>query len=734
MRETEQPTLSLSDYALAQAAGAPDRLIRAARLWALVVVVLVVLNLALVVWYVVRTGYTSTFFTHQMLIPFLAIIYTRLGSVIIARRPRNPIGWIFLGVGTLNVLTGLAAGVGTYGIVFPPSVRLALNDPAQWLGTWVWLPAQVLPITFVFLLFPDGRWPSPRWRPIGWAAGLGLLLLTLGLAAHPGPVPDWGTRSNPYGIAGTERVLNVALDIGSALLVVGALGCILSIVARFRRSRGIERAQMKWLMWAALVVLALSTFTVPLWLSGNLAQGLALELSIILTSLMTLGIAMTATVAIMRYRLYDIDVLINRTLVYALMTGAILLIYGLIVGAAGVLFQSQGSWLLGLVATGLVAVLFQPIRQRLQRGVNRLLYGQRDEPFEVLAHLGQRLEQTMTPDTVYPTIVETIAHALRLPYVALQVREDGRGGFQTRPHDTTDVPGRGGFETRPYNTVESYGRPVDEPVAFPLVHQGEMVGRLLVGRRGSEEAFSVKDERLLENIVRQAGAAVYNAQLTLDLQRSRQQIVSGREEERRRLRRDLHDGLGPSLASLLLEARVLRRMIRDDPAEAERLADEMQGDIRATIDDIRRVVHELRPPALDDLGLVPALNVLAAKIGRNENATPEATGLQVHVDAPDDLPPLPAAVEVAAYRIIQEALTNVVHHADARCATVRLRLDHALHIEVADDGAGFKEGRAGGLGLRSMRERAAELGGSFSVTGRPAGGTVVRAALPVGEA
>jgi signal transduction histidine kinase len=158
----------------------------------------------------------------------------------------------------------------------------------------------------------------------------------------------------------------------------------------------------------------------------------------------------------------------------------------------------------------------------------------------------------------------------------------------------------------------------------------------------------------------------------------------------------------------------------------------MQGDIRATIDDIRRVVHELRPPALDDLGLVPAINVLAAKIGRTDGRIGEAAaGLRVAVDAPHDLPPLPAAVEVAAYRIVQEALTNVVHHAQAHCAVVRLRLDGALHIEVADDGVGFAAGRVGGLGLHSMRERAAELGGAFSVAGTAAGGTVVRAALPV---
>jgi signal transduction histidine kinase len=281
-------------------------------------------------------------------------------------------------------------------------------------------------------------------------------------------------------------------------------------------------------------------------------------------------------------------------------------------------------------------------------------------------------------------------------------------------------------------TAEATGRPVTDPAILPLTNQGEVVGRLLVGRRPGDEDFSAADTQLLQNIARQAGAAVYSAKLTADLQRSRQQLVTGREEERRRLRRDLHDGLGPALASLLLEARVMRRMIRDDPVAAEKLADEMQGDIRATIDDIRRVVHELRPPALDDLGLVPAIQVMSDKIGRPEGQD-AVNGLQVHVDAPDDLPSLPAAVEVAAYRVVQEALTNVVHHAQARCAVVRLRLDDALHIEVTDDGVGINGGRPGGLGLHSMRERAAELGGSCAISRSPEGGTRVVATLPVGE-
>ena len=687
----------------------PTRLARLVRLWAGLIVALTLFNLALAVWYVARTGDFTTFLSHQMMTPFLSVIYAGLGVAVTTRRPRNPIGPIFLIVASSYTLSAMAASTLLYQAIPTAAVTPALLDVATWLSNWAWLPAQLLPVTFVFLLFPDGHLPSRRWRPVGWAAGLSLVALMLALAAHPGPVSSWGTQPNPFGLVGAERILEAAITIGGVLLAIGVFGSMAAVVVRFRRSRGIERAQMKWLVYAAVVVLGMGVFTVPLWFSNSLIDPLEMEVSIALTNLVTLGIAAVATIAIVRYHLYDIDVIINRTLVYGVMTGVVFLIYALVVGAVGVLFQSQGSWFLALVATGLVAILFQPMRDRLQRGVNRLLYGQRDEPFAVLAQLGQRLEQTMTPEAVYPTIVETVAHALRLPYVALQV---GRGDS--------------------FETAEAAGRPVADPAVLPLTNQGEVVGRLLVGRRGGDEEFSEADRQLLQNIARQAGAAVHGARLTADLQRSRQQLVTGREEERRRLRRDLHDGLGPALASLHLEAGVLRRLVRSDPAAAERLVDEMQNDIRATIEDIRRVVHELRPPALDDLGLVPAIHVLAAKLGRPDGPPGEAPlGLQVRVDAPDDLPNLPAAVEVAAYRIIQEALTNVVRHANARCAVVCLRLDGALHVEVSDEGIGFNGGRDDGVGLRSMRERAAELGGQFSVTGAATGGTVVRAVLPV---
>jgi signal transduction histidine kinase len=263
---------------------------------------------------------------------------------------------------------------------------------------------------------------------------------------------------------------------------------------------------------------------------------------------------------------------------------------------------------------------------------------------------------------------------------------------------------------------------------FPLLYRSDQVGELVLGLRAGEDGFSAADRRLLGDLSRQAGVAVSAVRLTADLQRSRERLVTAREEERRRLRRDLHDGLGAQLAGLTVQTGVLRGLISRDPEAADALAAELRGELRTAIADIRRLVHGLRPPALDELGLVGALQRLAEGIGA------EGGGLRISVEVPAGLPPLPAAVEVAAYRVVQEALTNVVRHAHAHSATVRLTADpDALTVDVDDDGTGLPADLVAGVGLSSMRERASEMGGSCDVEGAPAGGTRVHAVLPRGE-
>jgi len=443
-----------------------------------------------------------------------------------------------------------------------------------------------------------------------------------------------------------------------------------------------------------------------------------------------------------RYRLWDIDPIINRTLVYGALTALVVGIYVLVVGYLGAVFRTSGSLAISLIATGFVAVLFQPLRERLQRGVNRLMYGERDDPYAVISRLGRRMEDTLAPDAVLPTLVETLAQALKLPFVAIalattdhrppttdsdQNREPGtenRGlGDGSRP----SVPG----SPEAFAVVASSGTPVDTPLFLPLLYQGQTLGQLLLAPRAPGEAFSPADRRLLDDLARQAGVAVHAVRLTIDLQRltadlqhSRQRLVTAREEERRRLRRDLHDGLGPTLASLAQRLDTARGLLPRDPDAATALLGDLKAQTKAALADIRRVAYALRPPALDELGLVPALREHAAHYT-------QSNGLRVALEAPEQLPPLPAAVEVAAYHIALEALTNVARHAQAQSCRIRLSLADGLCLEIADDGCGLPTGCRAGVGLTAMRERAAELGGVCRIELGATHGTCVWARLPL---
>ncbi|MDX1663646.1 MAG: histidine kinase [Candidatus Promineifilaceae bacterium] len=653
--------------------------------------------------------------SHLSVSPLVALAFLALGGLVTSRQPRNGIGWIFLVVGYLYTATLAADVYVDLSSLRPAGASLPGAAVAAWLGAWIWIPGILLPTAFLFLLFPTGRPPTGRWRPVLWANLLGLALTVVAVALHPGPLESWGlSGSNPLAVPRAAAVLEPLVAAGQVLLAAGFVGGIAAFAVRFRRARGAQREQMKWVLYAVALMALLIAATAIAWFAWP-ESALVAELSIAATSLSILGIAAGATVAILRYRLYEIDLVVNRTLVYLALTVSVVAFYVLVVGGLSTLFQTQGNMVVALVATGAVAVIFQPLRARIQRVVNHLFYGGRDDPLGTLSRLGQRLEVAMDPEVVLPTLVETIAHSLKLPYVAIALRSGDR-----------------------LQIAAQSGEPVAAALHLPLIYQGDTVGELRAGPRAPDEAFNGHDRRLLEQIARQAAPAVDAIQLTIALRHARQQLVTTREEERRRLRRDLHDGLGASLAALHLQTGVLRRAIRTDPAHAEAVVDDVRADIRATIEEIRRLVHELRPPTLDQLGLAAAVRAQASACSRAAARAPEVgakPALQVTVDAPAELPPLPAAVEVAAYRIAQEALTNVLRHADARRCTVRLAVDDGLTVEVVDDGVGVTKSRRqekrAGVGLLSMRERALELGGTCIVEPAAGGGTRIRASLPL---
>jgi signal transduction histidine kinase len=631
----------------------------------------------------------------------LTVSFSVVGGLIASHRPETPIGWIFLAAALFQGLTIAGDEYAVYALLTNPGA-LPLGAEASWLGQWVWAPGLGLILVFLPLLFPDGHPPSHRWRPVAWLGGL-----SIGLAVVSSTILLWPERG-PALLTGDENPSHVyqvlVVFVAVPMLFVAGLGAVISLFVRFRRARGDERQQIKWFASAAALTLVwISIFGEP----GSAGAVLPEAIAALASLLVVQSIPVAVGIAILRHRLYDIDLLINRTLVYGVLSVIVVGLYVLVVGSLGALLQVQGSLFASLLATGLVAVLFAPLRDRLQRAVNRLMYGHRDDPYKVLSGLGERLETTLAPDAVLPTLVESVAQALKLPYAAITLKRNAEGESVK---------------------VAEYGKKsVGEPLVVPLSYQKETVGELILSPRSPGESFNTSDLQLLGDLAHQVGVAAHAVRLTADLQRSRERLVTAREEERKRLRRDLHDGVGPQLAALTLKLETARNLLSQDPKTAALMA-ELSERARATVSDVRRSVHALRPPALDELGLVPALREGAAQYGQND--------LRIAVEAPESLPPLPAAVEVAAYRIVQEAMTNVVRHAGASSCSVRIALDEeaeeadVLHLEVEDDGRGVGEDHKAGVGTHSMRERAEELGGRCTIEALPLRGTLVSVELP----
>ena len=624
----------------------------------------------------------------------MEVIYTlgfwAVAAIIFWRRSDNLIALFFsfmlVAFGALNVV-GL-----------PLEINPALALAAAFFSFSAWTA-----FFTAFYVFPDGRF-VPGWTR--WA----LLVVVLYSAALTF-APD-GSALNPVRWSPAFVLL----------LTVSLLGTVIfAQIYRYRRVSGpVERQQTKWVVFGAVTALAvgtavqLPTVAYPALENPGVPKVINLLAEVTVTNLSLLLIPLSLGIAILRYRLWDVDVIINRALVYGTLTASLLGVYVLMVGGLGLLLHARANLLVSLLAAGLVAVLFAPLRERLQRGANRLMYGERDEPYVVLSRLGRRLGAAIEPGTVLSTIVETVAGALKLPYAAISIRR-----------------GEEGFEV-----AAAHGTPTGEETTVPLTYGGETVGQLLLAPRAPGEQFSPADRSLLEDLARNAEVAVYAVRLTDDLQRSRERLVTAGEEERRRLRRDLHDGLGPTLASLTLGLDVSLKLLKKNPDDAEEMLSRLKAQTKEAVVDIRRLVYGLRPPALDDLGLVAAIREQAAAHGRLRDIGEEGSGLGFRIEAPEELPPLPAAVEVATYRIAQEAITNVARH--ARATLCRVRLDvvdggRALRLDVSDDGAGLPDAasRRSGVGLSSMRERAEELGGKLSVSPVPEGGTLVSVVFPL---
>jgi two-component system NarL family sensor kinase len=639
----------------------------------------------------------------------MGLTFAACGLLLAWHRPRYPLGWLFLAAGVGSSTSASTAALTYLGVAqdWPDAVLRTFG--ALFIYSWPFSIGLFLPLAL--LLFPDGRPASPRWRWVVWAAGAEGLLFVAS-SADPSPLTISGRMLHPYLSIphyATFAPLWAVGNIGWAVILVAV---ITSLVIRYRRGGDTERRQLLWLLLVGLAVLA---YGGVLW--GILGTGPILGLFVIAL------IPVAVTVAVLRYRLLDIRLVVSRTLLYGLLTVAAAGAYIGLVALIDALVRTRVSLDGAVAASIVVAIGFNPARARLQRFIDRGLYGDRRDPVRAVSRVGERLAGAGASGAGLTGVLEALCESLRLPFAAAR-------------HGTTEVA--------------AYGTPPAQLYTVGLSHGGSRIGELIVGLRAGQRQLSPPDRAVLELLAGPLAVALHATALSAALQQSRVSIVAAREEERRRLRRDLHDGLGPALTGIAFKADAARNTLAGQPEMAGDLLVALRGDCSAAIADIRRLVYGLRPPALDDLGLLGSLRQQSDHLLRPG----DSEGIAVRLDAPDGLPPLPAAVEVAAYRIITEAMNNAARHSSASRVEVRLAVDgvSGLTIEVADNGQGPADGAAShgalshgalshgagggwspGFGLTSMAERAAELGGTCQA-GPGQGGGLVTAVLPLDQA
>nr|MDQ3577735.1 histidine kinase [Actinomycetota bacterium] len=539
--------------------------------------------------------------------------FALLGALVVSRQPRNPVGWILILIGAS--FTSIAVSNQLYVHWLLPTGDLSgISTLGVWLGSWVWIPAMVPAFTFLPLLFPTGRPLSRRWRPLTWYVAVVATLAALGTAFLPGPLAGAPAVVNPLGVdvPGLELVGQVAL-IG---LAPAALACIASLVVRFRRSRGTERQQLKWVASAAVLL--------PLaWTANGLDEDAAWPL--ILCALLVVAVAVS--VAMLRYRLYDIDLVINKTLVFFVLAGFITAVYAaVVVGLGQLLPVGEGNLGLAIAATALVAVAFEPVRVRVQHWANRLVYGRRATPYEALAGMTARIGESADPDAVLAEAARLLAEGTGAGQAVVWVAEENQLVPRATAGEAVDAP----------SPVALAGSELPElpgaDLAQAVRHEGELVGALSLAKRPGE-GVSTADRRLVGELAGQAALLLANTRLRsrltdrlAELRASRQRMLAAQDRARHSLERDLHDGAQQELVALKIKLGLAGTIatregatgLVDALAQSAELADQ-------AVDTLRDVARGIYPPLLESEGLAAALSAQARRVELAVTVT-DATG------------------------------------------------------------------------------------------------------------
>jgi signal transduction histidine kinase len=656
-----------------------------------------------------------------------AVLYATLGTLIV-RRAGNVIGWLLLGEGAALAIMAAASAYAVLGITH--SGTLPAPELVGLLAEWSVVPVFAA-LGFMLLLFPSGTLPSPRWRPF---AGLALLVTALALAgfavhprlmALPAPGGESLAVANPLGIASLGPVLSTVL-IGTVnglavLLAVLLAAAFVSLAVRYRSGGRVVRQQIKWITLAVVaaavcqVVALLATAA-----TGTGSNPVTTAAYVVIPVIVLFGIPATITVAILKHGLYQIDVIINRAIRYGLLSAALTAIYVLIVVGIGTLAGYAGGPLLNAAAALAIAVLFQPLRRRAQLLANRIVYGQRATPYQVLSDFAQDMAGQLDAGAALDRMASVLAGATGAVRVEVWVRV----GAQLRPR-VTWPPGSAPPAAVPL-TEDGGLPPLDVTRAIAVRHRDELLGAITL-QKPKSEPLSAAEDKLLTHLASQAGLVLRNVRLTAELQAtiddlraSRRRLVQAQDSERQRIERNLHDGAQQQLVALTVQLTLLDDAAAD-PAQVSQLTGELRAGLRTALEDLRALARGIYPPLLADQGLSAALQAQA-----------DRAPLPVMVEA-DGIGRYPRETEATVYFCVLEALQNVAKYARASAATIALSCpDSRLAFTVADDGAGFDTAHAAhGTGLQGMADRLAAVGGALHIHSQPGLGTTINGTLPV---
>jgi signal transduction histidine kinase len=651
------------------------------------------------------------------------LLFPGLGVVLATRRPRNPLGWLMLTVGFFAV-----EPISTYGIYALETGR-PWGDWAVAAVSWTWVPVIGISGIFILLLFPDGRLPSPRWRWFAKVEAVALVVISLAILLGPGELElvSHPGLQNPFGIEAIESFIGV-LYAGLLLIPLGILGAAWSLVVRFRRSGPTERLQIRWLATAAVIVAILygvamvaSIVFGAAWESSSEDPGWIVALQDV--AVLSFGLLPLAIgVAVLRYRLYEIDVVIRKAVIVTAIALFFTAVYLVVVGGIGALVESRSTTALSFVSAAVVAALFQPVLRRARRLADRIVYGKRATPYEVLAEFSERVGETYAAQDVLPRMARVVTEAIGAAQTDVWLRAGERLRVAASWPLDAERPG----DVRADGDVLPVLPQAD--AAFPVEDRGELLGALTVSMPPSEP-MDVAKGKLVGDLASQAGLVLRNVRLSedlrqrlVDLKAAQKRLVTAQDQERRRLERNIHDGAQQQLVALSVQLRLARSLIERDPVRAAQLLDELGVRATEALDDLRDLARGIYPPLLADEGLASAIGAQARRSVMPVEVVPDGVGRY----APE--------VEAAVYFSVLEALQNVAKYAGASRAAVRLGiLDGDLVFEVEDDGVGFDSaGTPAGTGLRGIRDRLEALEGSLDVRSAPGTGTVVAGRVPVG--